>query len=202
MKETKHKPAIQTSPRNTRLVGRRKLMKVLATGGGIATGAALVPARWTSPIVESIGLPAHAQLSGTVLSDLLTNIEADAGRPSDGTRLADLLVPPAHAVPVTPTPEPGTAEAIENGCIILIFNGEFVEVLLQGPFFSGSGGGSGTPPFDVFVGSYVVGILSLNDFQIPTQAGGNVICNNGIYNWSADVNGPCGPGTIPTKTPP
>lgn len=59
----KHPNENPSDSSNTRLVGRRKLMKVLAAGGGVVTGAALIPDRWTSPIVEAVGLPAHAQTS-------------------------------------------------------------------------------------------------------------------------------------------
>ncbi len=44
---------------------RRKLLKGVAAGGGIA---ATLPRQWTKPVVESVLLPAHAQVSLATLS--------------------------------------------------------------------------------------------------------------------------------------
>jgi hypothetical protein len=41
--------------------GRRRLLKALAGAGGVLATGALLPERWTRPVVESIIVPAHAQ---------------------------------------------------------------------------------------------------------------------------------------------
>ncbi len=46
-------------------LGRRRLLKALAAGGGAMAGAALLPGRWAKPVVEVGVLPAHAQVSAT-----------------------------------------------------------------------------------------------------------------------------------------
>lgn len=43
---------------------RRRLLKGLAVGGGLVGGSLPVPERWTRPILESVVLPAHAQVTG------------------------------------------------------------------------------------------------------------------------------------------
>lgn len=43
---------------------RRKLLKTLAAGGGVFVGTKAIPEKWTTPVVDSVLMPAHAQLSG------------------------------------------------------------------------------------------------------------------------------------------
>ncbi len=40
---------------------RRKLLKSLATGGGVALTAKSLPEKWAKPVVDSVILPVHAQ---------------------------------------------------------------------------------------------------------------------------------------------
>lgn len=40
---------------------RRRVLKKILAGGGIAAGAAMLPERWTRPVVDAIVAPAHAQ---------------------------------------------------------------------------------------------------------------------------------------------
>jgi len=42
---------------------RRKLLKSLAAGGGVATTLVALPERWTRPVVDAVLIPAHAQTS-------------------------------------------------------------------------------------------------------------------------------------------
>ncbi len=42
--------------------GRRRLLKALAAGG-VVTAASMVPGKWSSPVLKSGVLPAHAQVS-------------------------------------------------------------------------------------------------------------------------------------------
>ena len=41
--------------------GRRRLIKKLAIGGGVATTASSMPTKWVKPVLDSVILPAHAQ---------------------------------------------------------------------------------------------------------------------------------------------
>jgi len=40
---------------------RRAALKKILVGGGIAAGSAMLPERWTRPVVDAIIAPAHAQ---------------------------------------------------------------------------------------------------------------------------------------------
>ena len=90
---------------------RRKLLRNLAAGGGVMATGALLPKEWTTPIVEFVDLPAHAQVSpapggggtravtGNFGPAMMVGARNDS--PSE-TRLAsrsvlDLVVSPAHA---------------------------------------------------------------------------------------------------------
>jgi uncharacterized protein YegL len=46
-------------------MGRRKLLKALAAGGGAIAVTAIVPGKWAKPVIEAGLLPAHAQASPT-----------------------------------------------------------------------------------------------------------------------------------------
>lgn len=45
-------------------IGRRKLLKLLASTTGAVGASLLLPEKWTNPILDVIVLPAHAQTSG------------------------------------------------------------------------------------------------------------------------------------------
>lgn len=77
---------------------RRKLIKTLTSAGGATLLAKSAPNSWTAPLVESVSLPAHAQLS---------SISGDFGAVDfDGSLVAsmtlNLLVPEAHAGGIDP----------------------------------------------------------------------------------------------------
>jgi len=83
---------------------KRKLVKSLATGGGIiATGA--VPGNWTRPVIDSVILPVHARSSvqipeGTWEGTLFFTGVSDNSGPtlkSIGQLAFNALIPPAHA---------------------------------------------------------------------------------------------------------
>jgi|GEM_PF-2097542 hypothetical protein len=44
---------------------RRKVLQKILIGGGIAAGSAMLPDKWTRPVVDEIVAPAHAQRSTT-----------------------------------------------------------------------------------------------------------------------------------------
>lgn len=53
-----------TPPSETeKVISRRKLLRVLATTGGIAAAATLLPVKWIRPVTRVEALPPHAQVS-------------------------------------------------------------------------------------------------------------------------------------------
>lgn len=50
--------------RSPRLLARRRLLKSLTVGGGMATAVKAVPEVWRRPVIDSVILPVHAQTSG------------------------------------------------------------------------------------------------------------------------------------------
>ena len=55
--------------------GRRKLLKVLAAGGGAVAASSLLPSQWIKPVIEVGYLPVHAQASPTVEPTVEPTIE-------------------------------------------------------------------------------------------------------------------------------
>jgi hypothetical protein len=47
-------------------VGRRELLNALASAGGVLATRVLLPAVWSTPILASMALPAHAAMSSSV----------------------------------------------------------------------------------------------------------------------------------------
>lgn len=84
---------------------RRRLIQTLAVGGGIASSK-LVPGAWSSPVVQSALLPAHAVSSGCTLGNpnpvpIIVAMETEHPLPGGvnafARRLADVLVSEANA---------------------------------------------------------------------------------------------------------
>jgi len=94
---------------NKEQAGRRRLLKA----GGVVASSALLPEKWSRPVVDTVLLPAHAQTSmpltgplgqtiGKVIpTDPSTSMIAQAGK-----GVLDTIVSPAYAVPSTPAPTP------------------------------------------------------------------------------------------------
>jgi len=49
---------------NPAAAGRRRLLRAIGSGGGVAAFAALTAPQWARPVVNAVLLPAHARLSG------------------------------------------------------------------------------------------------------------------------------------------
>ena len=89
------KAAVEPKP------GRRRLLKVLAGAGGVFATGALLPERWTRPVVESILVPAHAQATG-VLARSYAGGPASASPPGPakrglGRQILNTIIPAASA---------------------------------------------------------------------------------------------------------
>ena len=79
---------------------RRRLLKAVGAGGGLASAGAIVPNQWRRPVVDAVLLPVHAQTSGGWYGVLDIEVEAnaqDAPRNTFFAHLFDALVPGAHA---------------------------------------------------------------------------------------------------------
>jgi hypothetical protein len=57
----------------TRELSRRKLLERVALGGA-AISVTLLPSKWVKPVVETIVVPAHAQVSGPSPSAPVTSL--------------------------------------------------------------------------------------------------------------------------------
>jgi hypothetical protein len=107
---------------------RRRLLKLLAGSGMAAGGAALLPQRWTRPMVEAVMLPAHAALSQLVFYGTgLPALVSQNGPDDDGTqvaglpgRLAEAVIPSARAQRVQPT-----------STVCAMLSGDILDVTLQ-----------------------------------------------------------------------
>jgi|GEM_PF-5398495 len=85
--------------------GRRRLLKALAGAGGVFATGALLPERWTRPMVESIIVPAHAQAT-VALARSYASSDFSSGGPGAppgpasrglGERLLNTIIPAASA---------------------------------------------------------------------------------------------------------
>ncbi len=63
-------------------IGRRDLLKALTATGGAVTVAALVPGKWTKPVIEAGVMPAHAATS-LISGDLRAVMNWSYGTPVD-----------------------------------------------------------------------------------------------------------------------
>lgn len=65
---------------------RRRLLGALATSGGVFLSGAMLPGRWTRPVVDAVVLPGHAQTTCSPVDDeyFLNPGEACASVPAPG----------------------------------------------------------------------------------------------------------------------
>lgn len=77
---------------------RRRLLKSIVLGGGAAVAGRSLPEEWTHPIVDSVLLPAHAQLSSGVAAGRFAGLNDLIFAAADpGESVLDLFVKPAMA---------------------------------------------------------------------------------------------------------
>lgn len=80
---------------------RRKAVKTIV--GGVTAVAAYhaLPAKWGTPIIEQVFLPAHAVTSGTTITGLtVTRVSGDTSSSSVVVTISGQLNPPEAGVPV------------------------------------------------------------------------------------------------------
>ena len=77
--------------------GRRRLLKALAAGG-VVTAASMVPGKWSSPVLKSGVLPAHAQVTPNYMI-----------RCSGDDPILDEIITLNFGATVSPIPPVGTA---------------------------------------------------------------------------------------------
>jgi hypothetical protein len=114
------KAAVEPKP------GRRRLLKALAGAGGIVATGALLPERWTRPVVESIIVPAHAQATGVLAQSYAgSNVAPPGPAPASrglGERILNTIIPAASAngnlVSVCLQPGAGTVDIQIYDCFL------------------------------------------------------------------------------------
>lgn len=91
---------------------RRRLIKVLAGTGSVVLGAKFLPEKWAKPVVDSVVLPAHAQLSVPFTMSCTAT-------PPAGTTLANPIVIDPLIYQATPNPGalPGTLDFLCDGAL-------------------------------------------------------------------------------------
>ena len=89
---------------------RRKMLKSVAVGGGAIATAQALPSKWTSPVVNMVMTPAHAQTSVVVAPTIVPGVYSTASplaiAPASSTSgpqfaLLDMLISPANAQTVS-----------------------------------------------------------------------------------------------------
>ncbi len=129
---------------------RRKLLKAVAAGGGVAVGMkGLLPHKWTSPVVESVLLPAHAATSGPLgIGDPCTGatLIPDPNNIPDGWFVAVTGVvtgtPPFTALTVRFTGTHGNVVRVTNNVPVDPNTGLYNGTV--GPFSCSDSGATGT----------------------------------------------------------
>lgn len=83
---------------------RRKLLRNLAAGGGVITTGLMLPKEWAAPVVKTVTLPAHAQVSPPAPAtppDPLARGFGPAAPPAGARNtvpsILDLVIPTAYA---------------------------------------------------------------------------------------------------------
>ena len=67
---------------------RRKMLKTIAVSGGAVVAAKSMPENWTKPLVDSVVLPAHGEMSAPSVCEVVGNVGALQSPPTDGATIA------------------------------------------------------------------------------------------------------------------
>lgn len=101
---------------------RRKLIKTLTTTAGAVVAARSLPDQWKAPIVQSIGLPAHAQLTELyMVNGTFGATDFTGSAVVDATPLLDLIAPKAYAGGVAESDMLDICMFIDDGVIEALF---------------------------------------------------------------------------------
>lgn len=153
---------------------RRRVLRNLLSGTGLAAGAHLTSGVWVKPVVQGVTLPAHAQTSAIVLSGLVV-------QPVVQRSILDKLVATAHAQ--------GTP--VSGGCVFLYIAGASITV----EHHSNSGAVSaivGSLAGTDFSVSGIHGVYSisgsLDSASAPTFCSGEISDGSTSIPFEADLN--------------
>jgi hypothetical protein len=104
--------ATQDQTEATASPARRRLLRVLAGAGGVVATGALLPEKWTQPLVNRVLVPAHAQATAISYSG---GSSGPGPAPSEGLghRILNAVIPPANAG----GPPPNGLQSPLNVCI-------------------------------------------------------------------------------------
>lgn len=88
---------------------KRRSVKTLVTGASVVAGASfMAPKAWKKPVVDSIVLPAHAQMTATTTIPPVTTTSQQTTPPPPTTTQQTTPPPPTTTQQSTTTPPPTT----------------------------------------------------------------------------------------------
>lgn len=100
------KSSVQIDEALVSATSRRKALKKMLVGAGVAAGAAGLPSKWAKPVVDKVLVPAHAQTSGPVPTEFRGQFSMEVGEKDTkqggvnsniSDRIAAIFVPKVHA---------------------------------------------------------------------------------------------------------
>ncbi len=190
----KYTPKDPDSSKNNKNNARRKLLGVIATGGGISIGSQSLPKKWARPVINSVLIPAHASTSlnvatapGTIVTTSAPGATtlapgATTAAPITTTSVVTTLAPtttttiPPQLASVTTeevnniarTAPTGGGNVTSDGGSPVTAKG-LVYSLITGPTLTDGSvsGGSGT---GVFTGILLTPLVNDNDYYIKAYA--------------------------------
>lgn len=123
---------------------RRRAVKAIAGSVGALTAYHVLPAKWETPIIEQIFLPAHAAVSGIALSDPCTAELVSGNQESsiDVVRASGFVTPPVGGLEITivATPNGGSGRPVSTATSTASDGTFSVEVtMIGGPGIIGVG---------------------------------------------------------------
>jgi len=101
---------------------RRQLIKTLTGAGGAMVIARALPERWTTPVVESVVLPVHAQNSQPIAipDGNYAGIDITGSIVAEATLILDRLVPKAFAGGINPDSPLIICMTVSNGLVTFL----------------------------------------------------------------------------------
>lgn len=97
----------ETVDQTTAQDARRRILRNIITGGTVGAGAALLPTKWSKPVVDSVLLPTHAQSSAVafngsgLIGNIITRNDPEENDPNGFAEFVravrNSVIPEAHA---------------------------------------------------------------------------------------------------------